>query len=250
MDEFTPGKTYVIPSIPEENTELKANLELAKAASDARFLMIVGKQVKWMQDKANTPANIADDANYAQAIAVVKDMKSTLKSLEEIRLSYVAFPTKVIDMINGLFRQTKRGIEENMTFLSRMAQKWDDEKERERQRKLEEARKLNEEQNPPASIQSEPVDGVSKVSFTEIPPAPNTVTSTKDVILAKKETDFEITVLDKVEFMRLLTSRALNQCWITEHAADLIAIDFEKLKEILRNNPTKRKVAGLKVTKK
>jgi hypothetical protein len=81
------------------------------------------------------------------------------------------------------------------------------------------------------------------------PEAENSVSSTKGPVAAKVP-DFDITVTDKVEFMKLLVSKAATQIWITEHASELVTIDVEKLKQLLRENPGKRKVAGCEITKR
>lgn len=241
----TQQNAEVITQTPERDAELKANVELGKAASDARFLSIVQKQVKWAQDKARTPAKITTAEEYGQASAVVKDMASALKSLEEVRLHYVAFPTRVVNMINGLFRATRQNIEENRTFLAKLIAKHDTEKEQERQRELAEKAKLN----APAEVERAPSGEVGRVVFDEVPLPPNSVSSAKPATTAASA-EYDIVVEDVGEFMRALTSRAANMFWLTEHAGDLVTVNVEKVKEVLAANPSKRKIKGLRIVKK
>ena len=248
MDDFTPAgqTTTMVPAAPE-NEELKANIELAKAASDPRFMLIVQKSVGWVGQRAGSPEVITTSEQYGQATALVKDMKGALSDLEEVRQTYVAFPTKVINMTNSLFRQTKQAIEGQREFLRKMIARRDDELEKERQAELVKAAELNK----PPKVE-EKSDGVGVVQFAEVPGVPglNAVDSTKGAVDAKvPKVDFNIEIENLHEFLGVLVSRAMTNVWITDHLENIVRIDFEALKDVLRENPKKRKVKGLRISK-
>lgn len=257
MDDFQPANeaTAVLPAAQSENEELRANMELGKAASDAKFMSIVRKGAGWQAQKAATPAKIENDEQYGTATALVKDMKATLKSLEEVRLEYVAFPTKVVNMINGLFRQTRQSIEGQKDLLGKLIARRDNELEQERQRKLEEAAKLNE------GKAAEVDDGVSKVQFApgggengkayEAPPNLPGVESGREPSgpqIAKVQ-DYAVEVVDLVKFLKQLVSKGKGNVWISDRAEELVTVNIEAVKEAMRENPSKRGIGGLKITK-
>jgi len=257
MDDFQPaGATVVLPAMQPENEELRASMELARAASDARFMAIVKKGAAWAGQKAATPAKIENDEQYGTATAIVKDMKSTLKSLEAVRLEYVAFPSKVVKMMNDLFRTTRQGIEGQRDFLQKLIARRDNELEQERARQLAEAARLNEGQA------AEVDDGVSKVQFAPggggegrayVAPSEigGGVESSRPVAgpQVAKVQDYSVEVVDLVKFLKQLVSKGKGNVWIADRAAELVTVNVEAVKEAMRANPSKRGIGGLKIVK-
>lgn len=244
MDDFTP----TAPT--EQSDELKANIELAKAAVDPAFLAFVQKQIFWDQNRPNTPDRIPDDETEKNMVGLFDEMKQALKELEQLRLRYVAFPTKVVNMINGLFRQTRQGIEKNKTFVGGLIARRQEEKRQAYERELA-AQQAKEAEG----VRQEPIfqqngEGVGRVQFeTPAPEAPpNTVSSDKGAKVTMRS-DLEVEVVDLRDFLKALVSKEQRGQWLSGEYEKLVTINMGPLKQLLKDNPTKRKVKGLKITK-
>jgi len=257
MDDFQPsGTTTIMPPAAPQNEELRANMELARAASDARFMAIVKKGAGWAGMRAATPSKIENDEQYGTATALVKDMKSTLDTLEEVRLEYVAFPTKVVNMVNGLFRQTRQSIVGQRDFLTKLIARRDNELEQERARKLAEAARLNEGTAAPlddgvAKVQFAPGGGESGRAYVAPPTFDNGVESTRPASGPQtvKVQEYEVEVVDLVKFLKQLVSKGKGNAWLADRAAELVSVNVEAVKEAMRANPSKRGIPGLKIVK-
>jgi hypothetical protein len=242
----TPPVTPVILT-PEQSLELRANMELVKPATDSRFIDIMTKQIHWKGQHAATPAAIADDKQYKHAIDIFDEMKKQNKALEELRKEYVAFPTKVVSMINGLFKTVRDSIDLSRGIVGKLIQ---DKKSADEKAALLLVAQAEEKAKAGELESSEIDDGVSKVDFEPtLPELPGNVVESGSGAKVHTRTSLSVEVMDLGEFLKIMTSKQNRLFWLTDHLAEVVKIDIPALSRILKENPTKRKINGLKIEK-
>ena len=231
----------------EENQQLlAASLELGKASADPDFLQIVKKQTEWRT--MNLPKRIEDEGQMTLMQNLFGEMKVKLNELEKIRLSKVSFPTKVVNLINGLFRQVREGIKKDQDFVGSLISTRHDELKREAEAAKQE---MEQVQEGPAVLQPNAIDsGVGKFQFDpqNIAPPEKTMVTEGGVKVQMRE-DVEITVINLGDFLKSLVSQAEGNKWLNEAAGELVSVDVQAVKRLLKANPGKRKIPGLKIVR-
>lgn len=234
-------------AIPEETQQLlAANLELGKASADPNFLQIVMKQTEWRT--MNLPKRIEDDGQMKLMQNLFGEMKTKLNELEKIRLSKVSFPTKVVNLINSLFRQVREGIKKDQDFVGNLISTRHEELKREADAVKQEMEQIQE---GPAVLQSNAIDvGIGKFQFDpqNIAPPEKTVI-TEDGVKVRMREDVEITVINLGDFLKSLVSQADGNKWLNEAAVELVSVNTQAIKKLLKENPGKRKIPGLKIVR-
>lgn len=235
--------------IDVESEEMKANIELAKVSAEPGFLGLVQQQISW-RGVCGSLVKV-ENAEGAKALTDHFDgMKKDLKALETLRLSKVAFPTKVVRMINGLFKQVKDGIESDKGKVGGLIADWN---VRETER-VERLRREVEEQKEKGEVQvtkeEAGEDGVGKVQFgTPVPDLPGNVVESARGAKVQMRSGLEVEVTDLGEFLKLLVSKSEGNKWISDAKAELITVNVNVMAKLLKANPKRRNVKGLRIKK-
>lgn len=250
MEDFIPKTVEQTALDNTKKAELMANMELAKVTADQSFLAIIRKASTWKLAVQQSPKAIETTADFDTAINAFDEMKEELKSLETMRKGYVAFPTKVVGMVNGLFRTVRDDIEGSKLFLGNLIQAKKSADEEAVRRAQEEAAEKAAAGETPAPVEQEVSDGIGKVEFES--PAPempaNTVESSRGAKVHTR-TDIGVEVEDLKEFLKVLVSKEERHKWLTDNVAEIVTINIGTVKRLLKENDRKKKVKGLKIEK-
>jgi len=245
MNDFIPAAA---PVVPQQTTDQQATIEFAKVAGDQRLIVL-------MQQSAQLSLflpfkKIETLEQYDQAIDAFTASKKTIKDLETLRHSAVDYPTKLVKMINGLFKQIRDGIERSKNHLGLIinAKKQADDA-------LAKAAEIEAEAKRQAAIDAGvPVipevidagDGVGEVQMegNVIPVIPsNTVESARGAKVHTRK-DIEVEVVDLKLFLKTLASKNQRYEWFTDEAESLIEVKIGPLKALHKANSAK-KIPGL-----
>lgn len=276
MEDFGSNGVVVV------SDEMQINLEMAKCASSTEFLSIVKKQVDWQREKIATPARITTQEELQAAVQVFDEMKRTLNELEKIRLAKVAFPTKIVNMINGLFRQVKIGIRDSKDFIGgkiakkqaedqaeyeRKKREFDEEQERIKKaaEQIEQESTANSNSITTTSIPAVQRDfipatraqivegnesGVGRLQFGPVVPVmPSNVIESGRGAKVQSKADIEVEVVNLKNFLKVCISESEKNAWLGEHLEEIVEINLTALRKVLKANERKRKVEGLEIRK-
>jgi hypothetical protein len=244
-----------IPIQKMDSLEVKANIEYAKAAGDPAFLEFLQLQVKWQPIEGNLKKLVGDD-DLNKAVDLFDEMKVSIKNLDDLRLQHVAFPTKVVSMVNSLFKQVRDGMARSKDHVGRLIDVRRQEVEREFQRKKLEAEEQERKRLEKAKkgekqdvVTEEVAEGIKKVQMEiKIPDAPeNTVVSTRGAKVHTRQTE-SLEIVDLAAFLKLLVSKDKRNGWLVEKRGELVKIDTGLLQKLMKDNK-KAKVGGMKVVK-
>ena len=244
-----------IPIQKMDSLEVRANIEYAKAAGDPAFLEFLQLQVKWQPIEGNLK-KLAGDEDLNKAVDLFDEMKVAIKNLDDLRLQHVAFPTKVVSMVNSLFKQVRDGMLKSKDHVGRLIDVRRQEVEREFQRKKAEAEEQERKRLEAAKkgevgevVVEEVATGVEKVQMEiQVPDAPeNTVVSTRGAKVHTRSTE-SVEIVNLEAFLKLVVSKDKRNGWLVERRKDLITIDTNLLGKLMRDNK-KNKVKGVRVEK-
>lgn len=240
-EEFIPANGNGAVAVVSD--EMRASLELVKVAQDARFLECIAKAttLKVLEGFSR----IEDDEQYEQAINAFDACKKAIRELETLRKEYVAFPTKVVSLVNATFKTVRDGLTGTKEHTGKMIDvRKQADLELNRQR-LEEAREVSEE-----PVQTTDEAGVTTVQFEPVvPEAPSNVVESVKGAKVHSRSETVVTVVSKAAFVRAVMGKNKRNEWMTKHAEEVLQVNMTLVKEIVKDNK-KRKFPGLKVETK
>lgn len=221
--------------------EVKAQVEMSRVTADSRFLTHVQRAAQIQQ--LERFREIETQEQYDQAIGVFSAAKDTLRELEELRKEYVAYPTKVVSMINGLFRQVRDGLERSKAHIGVLIDK---------KKMLDEAaaRRAAEEAAKQAPEDREVEDGVTAVAVepTPVVEPSNVVESSRGEKVHTRVTE-ELEIVNLGAFLKACGSKAKKNEWLVPHVEEIVSVNLNKLRALMKENG-KRSVDGVRVNKK
>lgn len=228
------GDTPAAAPVP---LDVLANQELAKVMQDGRVTQLMTFTATLHQLLPVTV--IENQSQYDQVIDAFDSAKKLLKLIEERRVEIVGFPTKVVSLINDLFRQLRIGVEIAKTHFGALI----------------EAKKQFDAQNyamsqqaaveqGPQSVQID--DGIEKVQFESTQEAPMNVVKSAKGAKVHSRTDIEVTIVDLVAFLKVLTSTNKRYADISALAGEIVEIKIGPLKKLIKEG-NRKKIPGLKI---
>ena len=165
-EQFVPMNTG--ENLPAAATplETRASQELAKVLQDGRVLQLMQYTATLHQLLPVTA--IENQSQYDQVIDAFDSAKKLINLVEERRVEFVGFPTKVVKLINDMFKQLKGNVAIAKDHFGALI-------EAKKQFDAAVFKRAHEEAGPqePHVVQGE--DGVGVVDFDNTPPEPSNV---------------------------------------------------------------------------
>lgn len=236
-DKFVPANTGAGDPTSPEALEAKANVELAKVLQDQRIAQIMQYTATLHQLLPVTA--IENQTQYDQVIDAFDSSKKLIKLVEERRLSFVQFPTKVIKLVNNLFKQLRENVEIAKNHFAALI-----EAKKQFDAQVYERTHLEGATHDPQVTTSE--DGVGTVEFAdEQQPPSNVVTSAKGA-KTHSRTDVEIEIVDLPAFLKLVAGKNKRYEDLQANINQLIEVKMNVLKKLVKEG-NRKSLPGLEI---
>jgi len=244
-DQFVPtgAQGQIVEVMPETsqkpNQEALAQQEYAKVLQDNRVMQIM--QYTGTLYQLSSVTAIENQTQYDQVIDAFDSSKRLLNLIEERRVEIVGFPTKVVRLINSLFKQLRENVETVKAHYSALIEA----KKQFDQQQYALGQQAGAEAEPEAKPTGEP--GVSTVEFdTPTESAPGNVVQSARGAKTHSRTDLDIEVTDIVAFLKVVTSKNKRYAPFHEAVEDLVEIKVGPLKKLIKKHK-RRSLPGLKI---
>lgn len=235
-EEFVPtggGNQQASAVVGKPSMEALAQQEYAKVLQDSRIAKIMQNTAILHQLLPMTV--ITNQTEYDQVIDAFDSAKKMIQYTEKCRVEIVGFPTKVIKMINELFKQLKGNVTIAKDHLGALI----------------DAKKKFDKQMIEAGVQAvedKPLEeGVTKINIEgDLDEKPNNVVSSAKGAKVHTRTGLSVTIMDKVALLKMLVSKNKRYAPFTEALDDIVEINIGPLKKIIKEN-NRQKLPGLKI---
>ena len=228
-----------------QSLELKASMEVAKVAGNPALLGLIKRSTQLAQWK--NFKLIENQVQYDQAIDAFNEAKSILKDAEDLRHGVVDFPTKVVSLVNALFKSVRSGVEGCKGHIGGIINVKKQADAAAAQRAADAAAAVMEKEQVPQVV--EDATGQSVVQF-EPPPVevPSNVVESAKGAKVHTRTDTVVEITDLVEFLKAVVSRNKRNVWLNENAGELVGVNLSVLKKLIAEN-NKKSVPGVAIRK-
>ena len=236
--------TEIVNTTPPQSLELKASMEVAKVAGNPALLGLIGRSTQLAQWK--NFKLIENQVQYDQAIDAFSATKIVLKELEDLRHGVVDFPTKVVSLVNGLFKSVRDGVEKSKVHIGGIINVKKQSDAAAAQRAADAAALAAVDQTPQVVTN---VSGENVVEF-EPPPiqVPSNVVESAKGAKVHTRTDTEVSITNLELFLKAVVSKNKRNLWLSENAAGLVNVNLTVLKKLIAENG-KKKVDGVSIEK-
>lgn len=205
---------------------------LTVVASTPKFTSILQCVAEWSQ--ATKQIKDIDDENYEIALRYFTAAKIGLKQFEELRKKHVDVPTKLVRLINDMFRSPREELEKIKKHFSRLVGEHERKKAEEKYQE-----DLARHKERALEIDSGDTEGGLKT----VPVKCDPVTDANDNKIQIRET-LEVTVLNPETLLKAILSMSKKNIPFT---ADLITINYPALRKLAKNQT---KIPGCVIKRK
>jgi post-segregation antitoxin (ccd killing protein) len=237
----------IIDAPQPQSLELRASLEVGKVASNPALLGLIARSTQLAQWK--NFKLIENQVQYDQAIDAFAQAKGVLKELEVLRLSVVGFPTKVVSLINALFKSVRDGVEGYKGHIGGIinVKKQADAAAAKRAADIVAASAALVADQPPQVVES--AGGESVVQFEPAPiVVPGNVVESLKGAKVHTRVDTEVTITNMEALLKVIVSKSKRNAWLNENLEALVTVNRGVLKKLIVDNE-KQKVNGIVIDK-
>jgi hypothetical protein len=228
------------PAQPPMDPSTKATYKLAEMMADQTILNHMKASALWQQ-AILVVKEIENDGAYENAINTFTKVKAAIKSWEDLRHTYVDYPTKFVQMANDTFRPVRLSFEKAKDHLSKLLSDYDLKKRiaaAEEQKRIDAEAAKNASPAPPEEKQIE--GGTSEVQMgAPVVAPPLTVIKTEE---GGKVQMREVLVVDVVDLPKLLKAITSTSKRNEVYTTDLVEVKMPALRKLCTG---KRKVPGV-----
>lgn len=221
--------------------DMRASLELVQITQNDKFLSLL--QLESVLKQLQQFHRIETQAQYSQAIDAFNATKLALKDCEALRHIYVDFPTKVADLINGLFKPIRDGLSNTKDHLGKIIDN----------KKLADedvARRAQE-----AVIGVQPVniaapqagEQFAPVQVSDVIPIPGNVVASERGAKIHTRKSIAVNITDLDAFLKACVSKNERLLWLGAAKSTFITINLPVLKALIEKE-SKRTVPGVELT--
>lgn len=218
--------------------DMLANQELTKVLADGRVLQLMQYTATLHQLLPMTV--IENQSQYDQVIDAFDSAKKLINLVEERRVEFVGFPTKVVKLINDLFKQMKGNVEIAKNHFGALI-----EAKKQFDAAIYARSQADGVTKEPQIVPSS--EGVGKVDFggESISPPSNVVSSAKGAKTHSRG-DIEVTIIDLEAFLKVVVSKNKRYAEFNAAIGELVEVKIGPLKKLIKDGK-KRTVPGVKI---
>jgi len=217
--------------------ETRASQELAKVLQDGRVLQLMQYTATLHQLLPVTA--IENQSQYDQVIDAFDSAKKLINLVEERRVEFVGFPTKVVKLINDMFKQIKGNVAIAKDHFGALI-------EAKKQFDAAVFKRAHEEAGPQEPHVIEGEDGVGVVDFDNTPPEPSNVVTSARGAKTHSRSDIEVTIIDPVALLKVIVSKNKRYADINAAVGELVEIKIGPLKRLIKEGK-RRSLPGVKI---